>query len=132
MSRLYFKYGTMGSSKSAQALMAKFNYEQKGMKVLLLKPSLDDRGDKGKKHYVRSRIGLKSECEIFTPNTSILPLYRNLVALNGNYDCVIVDEAQFCTREQVDDFKTITLDIPVLCYGLLTNFKCELFEEVKE
>lgn len=131
MSRLYFKYGTMGSSKSAQALMAKFNYEQKGMKVLLLKPSLDDRGDSSKKHYVRSRIGLKSECNIFTPSTSIMNLYEKMVEENGNYDCVIVDEAQFCTREQVDDFKTITKDIPVLCYGLLTNFKCELFEGSK-
>jgi len=131
MSRLYFKYGTMGSSKSAQALMAKFNYEQKGMKVLLLKPSLDDRGDSGKKHYVRSRIGLKSECNIFTPSTSIISLYEKMVEENGNYDCVIVDEAQFCTRGQVDDFKTITKDIPVLCYGLLTNFKCELFEGSK-
>lgn len=130
MPRLYFKYGTMGSSKSAQALMAKFNYEQKGMKVLLLKPSLDDRDDE-KVPYVRSRIGLKSRCFTFTPATSILALYNERVVKDGKYDCVIIDEAQFCTRSQVDDCKAITREVPVLCYGLLTNFKCELFEGSK-
>ena len=130
MPRLYFKYGTMGSSKSAQALMAKFNYEQKGMKVLLLKPSLDNRDD-GEQPYVRSRIGLKSPCHVFTPKTDISRFFGERVAADGKYDCVIVDEAQFCTKKQVDDFKAITKDVPVLCYGLLTDFKCELFEGSK-
>lgn len=130
MPRLYFKYGTMGSSKSAQALMAKFNYEQKGMKVLLLKPSLDNRDD-GKQPYVRSRIGLKSPCHVFTPETDIAKFFAERVNADGKYDCVIVDEAQFCTKKQVDDFKAITREVPVLCYGLLTDFKCELFEGSK-
>lgn len=132
MPRLYFKYGTMGSSKSAQALMCKFNYEQKGMKVLLLKPSLDNRDDKkGETPYVRSRIGLSSPCSVFTPTYSITELYDSLVAKNGKYDCLIVDEAQFCTKEQVDELKQLTRQLPVLCYGLMTNFKCELFEGSK-
>lgn len=122
----------MGSSKSAQALMCKFNYEQKGMKVLLLKPSLDNRDDKkGETPYVRSRIGLSSPCSVFTPTSAITELYESLVAKNGKYDCLIVDEAQFCTKEQVDELKQLTRQLPVLCYGLMTNFKCELFEGSK-
>ncbi len=130
MPRLYFKYGTMGSSKSAQALMAKFNYEQKGMRVLLLKPSLDNRDDKTVP-YVRSRIGLKSICSVFTPTTSIIELFDNKTKEDGDFDCLIVDEAQFCTTSQVNEFKELTQKVPVLCYGLLTNFKCELFEGSK-
>ncbi|MDD3831253.1 MAG: thymidine kinase [Clostridia bacterium] len=131
MFRLYFKYGTMGSSKSAQALMCKFNYEQKGMHVLLLKPLLDNRDDNGQAKYVRSRIGLKCKCYVFAPDESITQLFNDLSVKNGNYDCVIVDEAQFCTKPQVEQLKQLTRQVPVLCYGLLTNFKGELFEGSK-
>lgn len=130
MYRLYFKYGTMGSSKSAQALMCKFNYEQKGMKVLLVKPTVDNRGDSGETPKVRSRIGLVCECEVISPTESFLDLfekYRNAQACN----CIIVDEAQFCTEKQVDELKQLTQYVPVLCYGLLTDFKCKLFEGSK-
>lgn len=129
-SRLYFKYGTMGSSKSAQALMAKFNYEQKGMVVMLVKPSLDNRGDGDGQPMVRSRIGLSSQCEIIRPEDSFVELFDKFKAENG-CDCVIVDEAQFCTTKQVDELKLLTKQVPVLCYGLLNNFRCQLFEGSK-
>ena len=129
-SRLYFKYGTMGSSKSAQALMAKFNYEQKGMVVMLVKPSLDNRGDGDGQPMVRSRIGLSSPCEIIRPEDSFVELFDKFKAENG-CDCVIVDEAQFCTKKQVDELKLLTKQVPVLCYGLLNNFRCQLFEGSK-
>lgn len=129
-SRLYFKYGTMGSSKSAQALMAKFNYEQKGMVVMLVKPSLDNRGDGDGQPMVRSRIGLSSPCEIIRPDNSFVELFDKFKAENG-CDCVIVDEAQFCTTKQVDELKLLTKQVPVLCYGLLNNFRCQLFEGSK-
>lgn len=129
-SRLYFKYGTMGSSKSAQALMAKFNYEQKGMVVMLVKPSLDNRGDGDGQPMVRSRIGLSSPCEVIRPEDSFVELFDKFKAENG-CDCVIVDEAQFCTTKQVDELKLLTKQVPVLCYGLLNNFRCQLFEGSK-
>lgn len=127
--RLYFKYGTMGSSKSAQALMCKFNYEQKGMKVLLVKPSLDNRGD-GDVPMVRSRIGLECACETISPQQNFETLYAERCK-KGVYDCIIVDECQFCTEQQVDELKRLTQYVPVLCYGLLTDFKCKLFEGSK-
>ncbi|MCM1195137.1 MAG: thymidine kinase [Firmicutes bacterium] len=130
MPRLYFKYGTMGSSKSAQALMCKFNYEQKGMKVMLVKPSLDTRGDDDGKVQVRSRIGLVADCETITAQESFTDLFDSFKAKNG-CDCIIVDEAQFCTSKQVDELKQLTLFVPVLCYGLMNDFRCQLFEGSK-
>ena len=129
MPRLYFKYGTMGSSKSAQALMCKFNYEQKGMKVLLIKPLIDNRGDTDVPK-VLSRIGLEAECKTVSPTDSIVKLYNDAVA-DGGCDCIIIDEAQFCTCVQIDECKQLTQKVPVLCYGLLTNFRCQLFEGSK-
>lgn len=129
MPRLYFKYGTMGSSKSAQALMCKFNYEQKGMTVLLVKPSLDNRGDVDKP-MVRSRIGLVSDCKIITPSQSFFDLFNDFKDQHG-CNCIIVDEAQFCTTEQIDQLKQLTKLVPVLCYGLLNDFRCKLFEGSK-
>ncbi|MBQ8433472.1 MAG: thymidine kinase [Clostridia bacterium] len=129
MSRLYFNYGTMGSSKSAQALMCKFNYEHKGMKVMLVKPALDTRGDVDTPK-VRSRIGLVADCLTIAPEQSFIDMFNDFKAKNG-CDCVIVDEAQFCTTEQVNQLKELTRYVPVLCYGLLTDFKSKLFEGSK-
>lgn len=130
MARLYFKFGAMGSSKTAQALMCKFNYEQKGFKVLLMKPKLDNRDVENGIYYVKSRIGLKSECLTFNKHESVLDLYcKNNV--NNDIGVIIVDECQFCTSLQIDEFKEITKSIPVLCYGLKTDFKSELFEGSK-
>lgn len=130
MAKLYFKYGAMGSSKSANALMCKFNYEQKGFKVLLMKPSLDTRDNDGSETFVASRIGLKSKCYSFSPSADLVELFNKLNQ-GENYNVVIVDESQFCTTKQIEDLKTISRTFPVLCYGLKTNFKSYLFEGSK-
>ena len=130
MAKLCFKYGAMGCSKSAQALMCKFNYEQKGFNVLLLKPSIDTRDYDNGKSVVKSRIGIKSECEVIRKDQSLLELYKKL-SLNKKYDVIIIDEVQFCSEEQINDCKEISVDIPVICYGLKTNFRSYLFEGSK-
>ena len=123
MAKLYFKYGAMGSSKTAQALITKFNYEERGMKVWLIKPSTDTRdGDS----IIRSRIGLSEECEPITSESDILKLYR---LSHSEVDVIIADESQFFTAEQIDAFRTIvdTAAIPVICFGLRTDFLTHLF-----
>ncbi len=130
MPKLYFKYGTMGSSKSAEALMTKFNYEQKGFKVFLIKPKTDNRDDTLNKTYVASRIGLKSEAYAFKINENLIKLFLPLKS-QENYKVIIVDEAQFCTKEQIEQLKELTSLVPVLCFGLKTNFKSYLFEGSK-
>ncbi len=130
MSKLYFKYGVMGSSKTAQALMCKFNYEQVGFEVLLIKPIVDTRDLTDNQIVVRSRIGLESNCQTFDSQEN---LYKFIFAQNQfkPKSVVIVDEAHFCTAKQIDELKEVSRHIPVLCYGLLTNFKTELFEGSK-
>ena len=123
MAKLYFKYGAMGSSKTAQALITKFNYEERGMKVWLIKPSTDTRdGD----NVIRSRIGLSEICEPITKDSDILELYHRS---HADVDVIIADESQFFTREQIDAFRTIvdTAAIPVICFGLRTDFLTHLF-----
>ena len=128
MKKLYFKYGVMGSSKSAQLLMTAFNYKQKGFNVLLLKHCIDTRDIKDKKPVIASRIGLTSECELFDSQTDLI----QLVSKFPKTQVVIVDEAQFCTTKQINQLKELTIkDIAVLCYGLKTNFKSQLFEGSK-
>lgn len=120
MSKLYFKYGVMGSSKTALALIAKFNYEQNGKKVLLIKPSTDTRDGE---NIVKSRIGLSAEAMVLRPEEELA--IKNI----SDYDVIITDESQFFTSEQIEQFKNIAVycNIPVLCYGLLTDFKTKLF-----
>ena len=130
MAKLYFKYGTMGSSKTAQALMCRFNYLQKGFEVYLLKPVVDTRGAENGIPLVKSRIGLKSECIEFDKNENFFDICKRYDILHDRR-IIIVDEAQFLSREQVEQLKEISQTVPVLCYGLLTNFKTELFEGSK-
>ena len=130
MPKLYFKYGVMGSSKSAQALMCKFNYEQQGFKVYLLKPIVDKRDLKDGKIIVKSRIGLTSDCYTFDSTTDLFNFTKELSGFDAK-SVVIVDECQFLNRDQVNELKKVSTYIPVLCYGLLTNFKTELFEGSK-
>lgn len=130
MAKLYFKYGAMGSSKTAQALMCKFNYEQKGFKVFLFKPIVDNRTKKNGKSMVSSRIGLSCDCIEFDSNEDFFALLKKL-NINENNCVIIIDECQFLTKNQVNQLKDISLNIPVLCYGLLTNYKTELFEGSK-
>mgnify|MGYP003002614870 FL=1 len=116
MAQLYFKYGAMGSSKTANALMTRFNYEERGQKTLLVKPRLDT-------HMVVSRIGLTYPCIYFDEmqQLSVMELQQNA--------CVIVDEAQFLTKEEVMYLVGLVddLGIPVICYGLRADFKGDLF-----
>lgn len=130
MPKLYFKYGTMGSSKTAQALMCKFNYEERGFKVLLMKNLVDKRDVQNGKVVVKSRIGLFAECKTFEKDTNLFEMVKKEGFLK-NKCVVIVDEAQFLTKKQVEELKEVSNYVPVLCYGLLTNFKTELFEGSK-
>jgi len=128
MAKLYFRYGTMGSSKTANALMTKFNYEEKGKKVLILKPSIDTRDGN---NIIKSRIGLQTEAICFDKGTSI---YSDIVTkMNPLPDCIIIDECQFCTENQIEDLRYIVdeLNIPVFCYGLRSDFQTYLFEGSK-
>ena len=115
MAKLYFKYGAMGSSKSAQALITQFNYEELGMTVWLIKPSIDTRDGAD---IIRSRIGLQRSAQIITPEQNVADEYHAA----GKYDVIIADEAQFFTPEQIDQLRGIVdnEDVPVLCFGLRT------------
>ena len=122
MAKLYFKYGAMGSSKSAQALITEFNYEEKGMSVWLIKPSVDTRDGAD---VIRSRIGLMAHARIITPEQDIIAEYRAA----GRHDVIISDEAQFFTPAQIDQLRTLVdeEDLPVLCFGLRTDFLTHFF-----
>ena len=122
MAKLYFKYGAMGSSKSAQALITKFNYEELGMSVWLIKPSTDTRDGA---ETIKSRIGLNCEAQVITPGQSITAAYRAA----GKHDVIIADEAQFFTPEQIDELRELVDedDLPVLCFGLRTDFLTHFF-----
>ena len=106
MAKLYFKYGAMGSSKSAQALITQFNYEELGMTVWLIKPSIDDRDGA---NIVKSRVGLMREAEVVSPTDSI----RELYSATGGRDVIIADEAQFFTPEQIDELPILPADYVV-------------------
>ena len=122
MAKLYFKFGAMGSSKSAQALITKFNYEELGMSVWLIKPSVDTRDGAD---VVRSRIGLEARAQIITPEQNITEEYRKA----GKHDVIIADEAQFFTPAQIEQLRDLVddEDLPVLCFGLRTDFQTHMF-----
>lgn len=130
MGKLIFNYGVMGSSKTAEALMCRFNYIQKGFNVLLLKPSIDNRFEKDEQPKLISRIGISADCIKFNQNDDLFVLFVKQ-NLNKKVDIVIIDECQFATSKQIEQLKQIAHNIPVICYGLLTNFKTELFEGSK-
>ncbi len=124
MAKLYFKYGAMGSSKTAQALITKYNYEENDLSVWLIKPSADVRDGAD---ILRSRIGLEARVEIITPSVNIYDLFAGTQA--GKCDVVIVDECQFLLPEQIDQLREIVNDfsLPVMCFGLRTDFQTRLF-----
>ena len=124
MAKLYFKYGAMGSSKTAQALITKYNYEENDLRVWLVKPSADTRDGKA---LIRSRIGLEASADIIPPETDLLTLFRDRHL--HSCDVIIVDECQFLTQEQIDQLRTIVDEhnIPVMCFGLRTDFQTKLF-----
>lgn len=124
MAKLYFKYGAMGSSKTAQALITKYNYEENGLKVWLIKPGADTRDGE---NILRSRIGLEAKVERIPEQTDIWESFRRTRL--GKCHVIIVDECQFMTEKQVDELRTIVddYDLPVICFGLRTDFQCRLF-----
>lgn len=124
MAKLYFKYGAMGSSKTAQALITKYNYEENDLRVWLLKPDADTRDGR---HILRSRIGLEAEVEVIPPSMDVWDRFRDTRL--GRCDVIIVDECQFLTEEQIDQLRAIVNEygIPVMCFGLRTDFQTRLF-----
>jgi len=121
--KLYFKYGAMGSSKTAQALITKFNYEERNMKVMFIKPSTDTRDGAD---IVKSRIGLEAKARVFRPEDNLYDLYVKEFMPS---DAIVVDECQFLTSKQVDQLADITIDydVAVLCFGLRTDFQTKFF-----
>jgi len=121
MAKLYFRYGAMNSGKTTHLIQVAYNYEERHMKVLLLKPKVDSKG----KDYIVSRIGVKRKVDYMIDNkVNIFELLQN-----KDMDCLLVDEVQFLTEEQIDqllEFVTIR-NIPVICYGLRTDFQTKGF-----
>lgn len=137
MSKLYFKFGAMASSKTANALMTKFNYEEKGNRVWLIKSAVDNRDDyvddQGRTvTVVKSRIGLSAEAEAIRQSDDLLERFKEIQAAEP-VDVVICDECQFLTGTQVDQLKYIAefCDTPVLCFGLRADFQTKLFDGSK-
>ena len=124
MAKLYFKYGAMGSSKTAQALITKYNYEENDLQVWLIKPSADTRDGQ---QILRSRIGLEARCEVIPPQMDIMDRFQQTQA--GKCHVVICDECQFFTPEQIDQLRELVDEdnLPVLCFGLRTDFLTHFF-----
>lgn len=124
MAKLYFKYGAMGSSKTAQALITKYNYEENGLSVWLIKPSADTRDGADILH---SRIGLEAKVQVVTPDDDLYGLF--LREQQGKCSVIIADECQFFAAPQIDQLRAIVNDysVPVMCFGLRTDFRTHLF-----
>jgi thymidine kinase len=125
MAQLYFYYSAMNAGKSTALLQSSYNYQERGMQTLVYTAEIDDRFGSGK---VSSRIGLSSPAKLYNPQTNLLEEIRAELARQPVH-CVLVDESQFLTRQQVHELSEVVdeLDIPVLCYGLRTDFRGELF-----
>jgi len=124
MAKLYFKYGAMGSSKTAQALITKYNYEENNLSVWLIKPGADTRDGEG---ILKSRIGLEAKVQMIPADTDVYKIFAEEKA--ETCDVIIVDECQFMTMEQIDQLRAIVNDynVPVMCFGLRTDFQTKLF-----
>ena len=127
MAKLYFYYSAMNAGKTTTLLQSAHNYRERGMRAAILAPRLDHRAGSG---TVASRIGLSAQAVSFERDTDLEALIRADIAAEGKLDCVLVDEAQFLSRAQVWQLSEVvdSLGIPVLCYGLRTDFRGELFE----
>lgn len=124
MAKLYFRYGVMGSSKTAQALITKFNYEEQGMRVWLIKPAADTRDGAD---LVRSRIGLEQRADVVQDGMNLYQVFRDRE--REFYDVIIVDEAQFLHPSHVEQLREIVdkYNVPVFCFGLRTDFRTKMF-----
>lgn len=122
MAQLYFYYSAMNAGKSTALLQSDYNYHERGMKTRLLTAQLDNRFGEGR---IASRIGLEKAADVFNADTDLIAWAKE----KPDVDCILIDEAQFLTRKQVDDLALIVdqLHIPVLCYGIRTDFQGELF-----
>ncbi|GAB2506373.1 thymidine kinase [Lysobacter humi (ex Lee et al. 2017)] len=127
MAKLYFYYSAMNAGKTTTLLQSAHNYRERGMRVAILTPALDHRDGVG---VVASRIGLRAEAVAFSRDDDLEGCIRRDIAAHGALHCVLVDEAQFLTRSQVWQLSEVVdaLRVPVLCYGLRTDFRGELFE----
>ena len=125
MAKLYFRFGAMNCGKTTALLQVAHNYEEKGMKILLIKPKVDKKGD----NKIVSRLGIDRKVDVLVNGDEKL---KDILKLE-DISCILVDEVQFMNKEQIKELWIIakTKDIPVICYGLKTNFKGELFEGSK-
>jgi thymidine kinase len=130
MAKLYFYYSAMNAGKTTTLLQSSYNYQERGMRTVIYTPRLDDRAGAG---VVASRIGLSATGRPFVASDDLLELVRADIDEHGKLHCVLVDEAQFLTRQQVWELTEVVdqLGIPVLAYGLRTDFRGELFEGSK-
>lgn len=126
MAQLYFYYSAMNAGKSTSLLQSAYNYQERGMRAEIFTAALDNRYGEGK---VASRIGLKANAHLFNNQTNMVDAIETLLS-TGKIDCVFIDEAQFLSRQQVKQLTTVVddLDVPVLAYGLRTDFLGETFE----
>ena len=126
MAKLYFYYSSMNAGKSTTLLQADFNYRERGMRTMLWTAALDDRYAAG---YITSRIGLQANAHLFDPDTDLYARVTEDAAAHGSLACVLVDEAQFLTKAQAFQLARLAdeANIPVLAYGLRTDFQAELF-----
>ena len=130
MSKLYFRYGAMNSGKSTHLMQVAYNYEERHMKILLLKPETDKKGGE----YLVSRLGVKRKVDILVgKDVDVFKEIEKRQKAEGEIHCILVDEVQFMLKKQIDQlFKVaVLLDIPVICYGLRTDFQTHLFEGTK-
>jgi thymidine kinase len=127
MAKLYFYYSAMNAGKTTTLLQSAYNYHERGMRTLILTPALDDRFGEG---VVASRIGLKANARRFSGEENLLAMVERDIETRGPLHCVFVDEAQFLTKAQVWQVSDVVdrLDVPVLAFGLRTDFRGELFE----
>lgn len=125
MAKMYFRFGSMNCGKTTALLQVAHNYEEKGMKILIVKSSIDKKGDTS----IVSRLGISRVVDILVPPNESIFSNTNL----DNISCILVDEVQFMTSKQIKELWIVSKlkDIPVICYGLKTNFKGELFEGSK-
>ena len=129
-SKLFFRYATMNSAKSAELLMKAYNFEERGLKILCIKPSIDDREGK---NVIKSRVGIERECKMVKPTDNIYDGVKKLLDNGGKIDWILADESQFFKKEQIDQLGDIVdeLEINVICCGVRADFRTELFEGSK-
>lgn len=123
MAKLYFKYGTMESGKSTKIIQEAYNYDRNNKSIIVAKPIIDSKGN----DKIVSRIGIQRKIDVYIESDNLKEIYEKI---NKDTFCILIDEAQFLNKNQVFELFKITklLEIPVMCYGLKSNFKGEFFE----